>query len=177
MKTRLKRLRMMWLLAFHHRLVACGKGSYIADRVRIRPGVVSIGQASFIGPECWLASAADIGNWVMLAGRVALVGGDHRIDRPGVPAIEAGRGENKLIQIEDDVWIGHGAIIHHGVTIGEGAVVAAGAVVTKDVPAYSIVGGVPAVVIRDRFPEADKEAHRDALEQRRRENRFTPLHA
>ena len=55
--------------------------------------------------------------------------------------------------IGHDVWIGHGAIILPGHNIGTGAVVAAGAVVTKDVPAYTIVAGNPARVIKRRFPE------------------------
>ena len=54
----------------------------------------------------------------------------------------------------NDVWIGHGAIILPGRRIGDGAVVAAGAIVTKDVPAYAIVAGNPARVIKPRFPEA-----------------------
>lgn len=57
------------------------------------------------------------------------------------------------ITVCDDVWLAYGAIIMDGVTIGQGAVVAAGAVVTKDVPPYAIVGGVPAKVIRYRFDE------------------------
>lgn len=63
------------------------------------------------------------------------------------------------IYIEDDVWIGYRSIIMSGVHIGKGAVIAAGSVVTKNVPAYSIVGGVPAKVIKYRF----KEDIRDAL--------------
>ena len=59
-----------------------------------------------------------------------------------------GRGN---ILIDDDVWLGYGAIVMSGVHIGQGAVIAAGAVVTKDVPPYSIVGGVPARVIKYRF--------------------------
>ena len=55
------------------------------------------------------------------------------------------------IVIEDDVWIGYGATIMSGVHIAQGAVIAAGAVVTKDVPAYAIVGGVPSKVIKFRF--------------------------
>jgi len=58
------------------------------------------------------------------------------------------------VHIGHDVWIGHGAIVLPGRNIGTGAVVAAGAVVTKDVPAYAIVGGNPARVIRPRFPAA-----------------------
>ncbi|MFD1746864.1 CatB-related O-acetyltransferase [Rhizobium helianthi] len=54
-----------------------------------------------------------------------------------------------------DVWIGHGATIMPGVTIGSGAIIAARAVVTRDVPPYTIVGGNPATVLRQRFPDAD----------------------
>ena len=62
------------------------------------------------------------------------------------------------IQIDDDVWIGNNVTIMSGVHIGQGAVVAAGAVVTKDVPPYVIVGGVPAKVIKYRFePELIEE--------------------
>ena len=57
------------------------------------------------------------------------------------------------IVVEDDVWIGFGATILSGVHIGQGAVVAAGALVTKDVPPYAIVGGVPAKLIKYRFEQ------------------------
>ena len=55
------------------------------------------------------------------------------------------------------MWLGYGTKILEGVTVGDGAVVAAGAVVTKDVPPYAIVGGVPAKVIKYRFSEEDIE--------------------
>ncbi len=58
------------------------------------------------------------------------------------------------VTIGHDVWIGHGAIILPGRSVGDGAVIAAGAVVTKDVPAYSIVAGMPARVVRPRFEAA-----------------------
>ena len=56
----------------------------------------------------------------------------------------------KPVVIKDFVWVGHGAIIMGGVTIGEGAIIAAGSIVTRDVPDYAIVGGVPAKVIKYR---------------------------
>lgn len=62
--------------------------------------------------------------------------------------------DNKgYIVVGNDVWIGYEAVILSGVTIGDGAIVAARAVVTRDVPPYAIVGGVPAKIIRPRFPE------------------------
>ena len=60
------------------------------------------------------------------------------------------------IVIEDNVWIGANATVTSGVTIGKGSIVAAGAVVTKDVPKYSIVGGIPAKVIRELTKEERK---------------------
>jgi len=57
------------------------------------------------------------------------------------------------IIVEDEVWIGNQAIVLSGVTLGKGSIIAAGAVVTKNVPPYAIVGGVPAKVLRYRFPE------------------------
>jgi phosphonate metabolism protein (transferase hexapeptide repeat family) len=61
------------------------------------------------------------------------------------------RRQGRLVETGNDVWIGHGAIIKPGVKIGHGAVVAAGAIVTRDVPAYAIVAGVPARFLRWRF--------------------------
>lgn len=60
--------------------------------------------------------------------------------------------------IGNDVWIGAGAVILGGIKIGDGAIIAAGAVVTKDVPPYAVVGGVPAKLIRYRFEEAEIKA-------------------
>ena len=66
------------------------------------------------------------------------------------------------VTIGHDVWIGHGATILPGVTVGNGAVIGAGAVVTKDVAPYTIVGGVPAKPIRERFADRIAERMRGA---------------
>ena len=61
--------------------------------------------------------------------------------------------EYKTVDIGNDVWIGMNALIKGGITIGDGAVVAAGSIVTKNVPPYAVVGGVPAKIIKYRFTE------------------------
>jgi acetyltransferase-like isoleucine patch superfamily enzyme len=72
---------------------------------------------------------------------------NHVYQDPTRPMVEQGVTAEGIV-IEDDVWIGAGAIVTDGVRIGKGAVVAAGAVVTKDVPPHTVVGGVPARVIK-----------------------------
>ncbi|MFA5240262.1 MAG: CatB-related O-acetyltransferase [Phycisphaerae bacterium] len=163
MKSIAKRIRMWFLKTFKYKLIACGKETYIGKNVTISRNWVSIGYKCYIGSQCWLTSRVDIGNFAMLAGRVAIVGGDHCFDAVGVPCTKAGQAVNKKVVICDDVWVGFGAIIMHGVKIGEGAIVAAGSVVTKDVPAYAIVGGAPIRLIRMRFSEEDIKKHSQAL--------------
>lgn len=103
-----------------------------------------------------------IGNYVSLAQNVTFVlDAEHHVENVSTfpfrvkmlndASFEAfAKGD---IIVDDDVWIGYGAIILSGVHIGQGSVVAAGAVVTKDVPPYTIVGGVPAKVMKYRFGE------------------------
>lgn len=103
-----------------------------------------------------------IGSYCSIAKQTAFIlGVDHRMS--GISTYPFRKlmmqGEQEAISkgdivIEDDVWIGYGAIILSGVHIGQGAAVAAGAVVSKDVPPYAIVGGIPARVIKYRFPES-----------------------
>jgi acetyltransferase-like isoleucine patch superfamily enzyme len=160
---RLYRFFRMLFVFNRYRLLKHGRGLYIGNGCRIQQGVVSVGHYSFIGHECHLFSKVEIGNWVMLASQVSIVGGDHEFEIAGTPSIWAGRRANKTVVIEDDVWVGHGTIIMHGVRIGEGAIVAAGSVVTKDVEPYTIVGGSPAKAIRDRYSPEEQEVHRKSL--------------
>jgi acetyltransferase-like isoleucine patch superfamily enzyme len=175
LKRFLKGVRMWLLLHFRYRLLSCGPGTYIDRGCFIFPGSTRIGAHSFIGSNCRLASwDLTIGNYVMLAGSVAVVGGDHRFDRVGTPMIHAGLADPRPVRIEDDVWIGHGAIILHGITIGEGAVVAAGSIVTRDVAPYTIVAGGPARPLRARFDAEQIQVHRAALADLRTRLGLTP---
>jgi maltose O-acetyltransferase len=101
-------------------------------------------------------STIRIGNNVMFGPEVTIQGGNHRTDLVGrfmfdVTDAEKRPEDDLGVVVEDDVWIGTRAVIVHGVTIGRGAIVGAGAVVTRSVPPYAIVGGVPARVIRFRW--------------------------
>ena len=107
-----------------------------------------------------------IGDHVMTGPGVTMITGGHRIDLQGRPMTSITNDEklqenDQDIILEGDNWIGANAIVLKGVTIGEGAVIAAGAVVTKDVPKYSIVGGVPAKVIKYRFMQSTNKEGED----------------
>jgi acetyltransferase-like isoleucine patch superfamily enzyme len=132
-----------------------------------KKSAVTAGDYVFIGVNAHIYANVQIGHFVMLSSYVTIVGGDHRFDVVGVPTRFTGRDrmEELLTVIEDDVWIGHGCIIIAGVRIGRGAIVAAGAVVTKDVPPYAIVGGVPAKLIRYRFTPEQQKLHNEALDR------------
>ncbi len=163
-----RNFRTKCLLTFCYRFKSFGRNSTVCTGIWLRPNTCSVGNSSFIGPKCWLAvDDLTIGNWVMLAGQVSIVGGDHRYEVVGTPTIQATREISKPVIIEDDVWVGHRATIMHGVTLGEGCIIAAGALVTKDVPPYSIVGGCPAVKIKMRFSDKDISKHKDVLKQMR----------
>ncbi|MGD1994229.1 MAG: acyltransferase [Anaerolineae bacterium] len=88
-----------------------------------------------------------IGDRVYTSPMVQIVAVNHVFDDPGRPFVEQGITAQGIV-VEDDVWIGSGAVLTDGVRVQRGAVVAAGAVVTEDVPAHTVVGGVPARVIR-----------------------------
>jgi acetyltransferase-like isoleucine patch superfamily enzyme len=99
-----------------------------------------------------------IGDRVYTSPFTQIIAVNHRFEDPKRPFTEQGITAEGIV-IEDDVWIGAGAIITDGVHVGQGAVVAAGAVVTKDVPARTVVAGVPAKIIKvidGRSPEAEE---------------------
>jgi len=109
----------------------------------------SVGAFCSISDHVFVGGAEHPITWVSTSPAFENVVGSHirkRFTKYDVP-------EPKTTKIGNDVWIGHGAIIKAGVSVGDGAVIGAGAVVTKDVPPYAIVAGVPAIVIKYRFSE------------------------
>ena len=111
-------------------------------------------------------------NKVLFGPHVTIIGGDHRITDVGrfiYDVLDKHPEDDQDVHIEDDVWIGTNTTLLKGVTVGRGAVVAAGALVTKDVPPYAIVGGVPAKVLKYRFtPEQIQEHERQLYAEDKR---------
>lgn len=135
--------------------VVIGAGTSIEVGARLAAACdaeLTVGDHVAIGPYNFLSAfggSLRIGDWTMMGPFVSFHTVDHGTDpeagpmrlQPGVPGD---------IVVGDDVWLGAGAVVLKGVTIGDGAVVAAGAVVTTDVEANTIVGGVPARLLKHR---------------------------
>ena len=111
-------------------------------------GDVTIGNNTRIGIHCTLIGPVCIGDNVNLAQGITVTALNHNFADTSRRIDEQGISTNPVV-IGDDVWIGANAVILPGVTIGRHVVVAAGAVVTKDVPSYCVVAGVPAKVIKE----------------------------
>lgn len=137
----------------------------------------NIGYATYISFKCEFLNS-NIGRYCSIASNVQLVVGNHPTKdfvsthpifyaKREIGGLNFGIDESfhevsilpgtddRYLKVGNDVWIGTNVLIINGITIGDGAIIAAGSVVTKDVPAYAIVGGVPAKLIRYRFDEDD----------------------
>jgi acetyltransferase-like isoleucine patch superfamily enzyme len=135
---------------------------------------ITIGNNFYIGRYSQIECDAVIGNNVIFANCVSLIGRyDHNYQQVGTPTRLASqirdadynwKGLDSKVTIEDDVWVGYGAIILSGVIIGKGSIIAAGSVVTMDVESYSIVGGNPAKFIKRRFTIVEQALH-ETLQQ------------
>lgn len=159
-----------------YRLYAVRDNVVLGQRVHIglgtilwAPNQLKISNDVYIGKYCTIECDGMIGNNVLIANQVGLIGRwDHDYRIVGRPIRQApwigdtdydGKGQGQQIIIEDDVWIGFGAIVLSGVRISRGAIVAAGAVVTRDVQPYAIVAGVPANFVGWRFSRDEIVRH------------------
>lgn len=131
-----------------------GAGTRMAPNVSLRNGErISIGRECHIGERSFLWAGDStgriaLGDFVSLAPGVFITASDYQFV-PGVPFRQQPKNERD-VRIGNDVWLGTGVVVTAGVTIGDGCIVGAGAVVTRDLPAGSIAGGVPAKVIGQR---------------------------
>lgn len=167
----------IWTPFYKKAMKHCGKNVYLRPMSSDLKGLwnLSIGDGSSIpkGSTFYCTEAPlTIGRKVIFGPRPTIITGDHRTDVIGKFIMDS---HDKLpendapVVIEDDVWTGANVTILKGVTIGRGSVIAAGAVVTKSCPPYSIIGGVPAKVLKYRFTIAEvleHEAKLYSIEQR-----------
>jgi acetyltransferase-like isoleucine patch superfamily enzyme len=141
----------------------CGKNVSVGHKCDFILSNIYCGDNVTIGDRAsFIASIANIyiGNYVMFGPNVTIRGGNHRTDIKGKYMIQI-KADEKLpendedVIIEDDVWVGCNVTILKGVVIGRGSVVAAGALVNKSCLPYSIIGGVPAKMLKTRWENLD----------------------
>lgn len=156
-------------------LHACPQGIHIGRNTIVMHGAVlhvynfrgiphsgiKIGRDSLIGEYTVIRGqgGVTIGDRVYTSPFTQIIAVNHVFDDPARSFVDQGITAEGIV-IEDDVWLGAGAVITDGVRVGRGAVVAAGAVVTQDVPPHTVVGGVPARVIKQIEPGTDARAVR-----------------
>ena len=137
------------------KIASIGHGSKVHPTVILRQAErISIGDNCLINHNNVLQAGKKvgriaIGNYVHTGANVMMFAFNHGIDKLNIPTIEQNYYDGDII-IEDDVWIGAGSVILPGVKIGKGSVIASNSVVNKDVEPFSIVGGVPAKLLKER---------------------------
>ena len=135
----------------------CGKLilEYCGNNVNIEKGAkfgtrIRLGDNSGIGIRAEISDYVSIGNNVMMGPECIIYTQNHAFSDLSIPMCMQGFSEPKPVIIEDDVWIGGRVTILPGVRVKTGSIIGAGAVVTKDVEAYTIVGGNPAHFLKKR---------------------------
>lgn len=136
-----------------------GRGSVISS-----PHGLTLGRHVSVGPRSIIQVDGSIGDYALIGMGVQIVGrDDHATDQIGTPIALSTRASERpgtprdRVEIGRDVWIGASSVVLSGIRIGEGSVVAAGSVVTKDVPAFTIVGGNPARTLGQRFSSLEDQ--------------------
>lgn len=165
-----------WAFFYKKRFASCGTNVMIKPCTSNFKGFENI----HIGSNVVLSRYATIystnanvfiGNNILAAPHLAIMSGNHSTDVLGYLLFaekKSGKADDQDVILEDDLWFGINVTVLSGVRVGRGSVVAAGSVVNKSVPAYSIVGGVPAKVLKYRFSideiiEHEKRIYRPEL--------------
>jgi maltose O-acetyltransferase len=129
----------------------CGRNVNIEKNADFGKGTgIRIGDNSGLGINCSVRGPLEMGSNIMMGPDVTILTNIHNTARTDIPMNQQGFLPNQKVTIGDDVWIGTRVIILPGVTIGKGVIIGAGAVVTKDIPDYAVVVGVPAKVVKYR---------------------------
>ncbi len=145
-----------WYLSKVLKVLVSDSKNRIENRVYISDAAkISIGKNVRINENVFIQSAV-IGNNVMIAPNTAILSSTHSYERLDIPMVEQEDIFGMPPVIKGDVWIGRNVVIKPGVVIGQGAIVGACSLVTKDVPDFAIVGGVPAKIIKYRKNKADE---------------------
>jgi acetyltransferase-like isoleucine patch superfamily enzyme len=135
-----------------------GRFVWVGDGTKIRchEGVVEIGDKTVMGQECTISAyqRVRIGNECVIADRAMFIDFDHGMVEVERPIRRQGI-YKRDVEVGNNVWIGYGACILRGVSVGDNSVIGTNSVVTKDVPANSVVGGIPAQIIRMREAPQD----------------------
>lgn len=141
----------VWYLSSVLKILNKGSNhAMIGNNVYIgRGSKITIGSGARINENVYLEKVT-LGNDVLIAPNVAILSRMHEFSSLEVPISQQGYRTEKEVVVGNDVWIGRNVVVMPGVSIGEGAIVGAGSVVTKDVEPFTIVGGVPAKLIRKR---------------------------
>lgn len=140
--------------ACSHIFEYCGEGVNIEKGAWFGRGEkLRIGNFSGLGVNCVIPDGSVLGNDVMMGPNCYIHGRNHAFDRVDIPMRLQGYTDGKPVVIEDDVWIGRDVTIMVGRHISKGSIIAANCVLTKDYPAYSIIGGNPGKVIKSRIVE------------------------
>lgn len=152
-------LTSVYMLKMKIALKSIGSKSKIYFANIVEPYNVSIGHHVYINKNCDIittGSMVTIGNYVMIGPNTSIFAQNHDVSDWSMPMILNNKYIKKNVVIEDDVWIGANVTILPGVRVGRGSVVGAGSVVTKSVTPYTIVAGIPARKISNRFSAKDK---------------------
>lgn len=129
-------------------LKKCGKQPRVKSGADMSPNA-TLGDYSELGTRCLIQSNVHIGSNVLMGPDVKIYSRNHKFDAIDVPIRNQGKSYHETY-IGDDVWIGANVIILAGVKVGSHSVIAAGAVVAHDVEEFSVIGGVPARILKKR---------------------------